>query len=81
MTTTSIGTTPAPAAFGAGFEWPGMGALPAVPWELTIQALTLQSTWWAAWATLQARWLGEGAAALGQMPSWAIWHNGTEQLA
>jgi hypothetical protein len=78
-------TWTAPAGPGAPYEWPAaMPAwpwLPSVPWELATQALTLQSTLWMAAATLQARWLSESAEALARMPNWAIWHNGTEQLA
>ena len=81
MTTTS--TTPA--VQGSLFEWPaampGGPWGPSVPWELATQALTLQSTLWMAAATLQARWLSESAEALARMPGWALWHNGTEQLA
>ncbi len=64
-----------PAALPA---WPG---LPSVPWELTTQALTLQSALWMGIATLQAQWLAESIATLGRLPGWAVWHNGLEQLA
>lgn len=73
MTTKSMTATPSGVASAA--------ELPAGLMEWSQQLLALQMSWWMSCWQLQLHWLSGGAPMASELPSWMVWHNGTEQLA
>lgn len=49
--------------------------------EFLRQWLALQEQWFAGWCALQCEWARDFEARTAELPSWMVWHNGTEQLA
>jgi hypothetical protein len=49
--------------------------------QLFQQWLALQESWLAGWCSLQCEWARDFEARAAALPSWMVWHNGTEQLA